>query len=82
MKCERLSSLITCTCSAREGYQVIDQRPESCVMVEGPDTHALLNYLLNCRSCFATTGSQCGLPPTVLAPVAFKGATLKQLKVT
>ena len=51
------------------------------VLVEGADTLALFNYLLNCHSCVASTGVQAGLPPTLLASVAFKGATLETLKV-
>ena len=50
-------------------------------LVEGADTQALFNFLLNCRSCVAPTGTQAGVPPTILAPTAFHGATLKPLKV-
>ncbi|XP_064629428.1 protein downstream neighbor of son homolog [Lineus longissimus] len=65
----------------REGYKIIDNKPESTVYVESSSTQALFNYLLNCRSCFASSGVQYGIPPTILAPVAFKGSTLKSLKV-
>lgn len=65
----------------REGFKVIDNRPESTVCVSGPDVQGLYNYLLNCRSCVATSGPQAGLPPTILAPTAFKGANLKSHKV-
>ncbi|OWF42711.1 protein downstream neighbor of son homolog [Mizuhopecten yessoensis] len=61
----------------REGFKLIDNRPESTVHVIGSDVQALYNYLLNCRSCVATSGPQAGLPPTILSPTAFKGATLK-----
>ncbi|XP_074662071.1 protein downstream neighbor of son homolog [Tubulanus polymorphus] len=64
----------------REGFKQIDSRPESLVYVEGGHTQALFNYLLNCRSCIATTGVQAGIPPTLLSPVAFTGATLKSLQ--
>lgn len=70
------------TLRQRDTYKVIDNRPESTVFVEGAETQALFNYLLNCRSCIAITGLQAGLPPTILAPVAFKGATLSPLKVS
>jgi hypothetical protein len=36
---------------------------------------------MNCKSSTATTGPLAGVPPTLLAPVAFHGATLKSLKV-
>ncbi|XP_013421778.1 protein downstream neighbor of son homolog [Lingula anatina] len=65
----------------REGFRAIDNRPESTVYVEGNEVQALYNFLLNCKSCIANTGAQTGIPPTILSPVAFKGATLKSLKV-
>ena len=51
------------------------------MLVEAADTCALFNFLLNCRTCIANTGPQAGIPPTILAPIAFKGATLKAHKV-
>ncbi|CAH1798862.1 unnamed protein product [Owenia fusiformis] len=65
----------------RESYRAIDNRPESMVLVQGPSTQALYNYLLNYKSCIAHSGSQAGVPPTILSPSAFKGATLKSLQV-
>ena len=63
-------------------FRQIDYRPESTVLVEGAtSTQALLNYLLDHGTCFASSGPQAGLPPTILAPVAFTGATLQCLKV-
>jgi len=77
----RLFSL-THRCSQNDVYRDIDYRPESTVLVEGTSsTQALLNYLLDCGTCFASSGPQAGLPPTILAPVAFTGATLRCLKV-
>ncbi|XP_052810815.1 protein downstream neighbor of Son-like isoform X1 [Mya arenaria] len=64
----------------REGYRVIDNRPESLVAIEGGNIQAFFNFLLNCRTCTATSGTQAGLPPTILCPQPFKGATLKSLK--
>ncbi|KAL2102800.1 hypothetical protein ACEWY4_001968 [Coilia grayii] len=58
----------------------LDHRPESVVLVEGTHTHTLINFLINCKSLVAATGSQAGLPPTLLAPSAFRGATLQTLK--
>ncbi|KAJ1523521.1 hypothetical protein ONE63_001372 [Megalurothrips usitatus] len=59
----------------------IDKTPESLIMVEGIEAQALFNFLLNCKSCTATTGALAGIPPTLLAPVAFHGATLRPNKV-
>ncbi|KAG1937971.1 Downstream Neighbor of SoN [Pimephales promelas] len=58
----------------------LDHRPESVVLVEGSNTFTLLNFLINCKSLVAGAGSQAGLPPTLLAPTAFRGATLHTLK--
>uniref|UniRef100_A0A3P9JHN9 Downstream neighbor of SON n=1 Tax=Oryzias latipes TaxID=8090 RepID=A0A3P9JHN9_ORYLA len=58
----------------------VDHRPESVVCVEGSHTFTLINFLINCKSVVASTGSQAGLPPTLLAPTAFRGATLHTLK--
>ncbi|XP_073805396.1 protein downstream neighbor of Son [Danio rerio] len=58
----------------------LDRRPESVVLVEGSNTFTLLNFLMNCKSLVAGAGSQAGLPPTLLAPTAFRGATLHALK--
>ncbi|KAJ8407395.1 hypothetical protein AAFF_G00279690 [Aldrovandia affinis] len=51
----------------------LDHRPESLVLVEGSNTFTLLNFLINCKSLVAAAGSQAGLPPTLLAPSAFRG---------
>ena len=68
--------------SQNDVFRQIDYRPESTVLVEGvASTQALLNYLLDCGTCFASSGPQAGLPPTILSPVAFTGATLHCLKV-
>lgn len=68
--------------SRKEGQTVsLDHKPESMVCVEGPHTFTLINFLINCKSLVASTGSQAGLPPTLLAPRAFRGATMQTLKV-
>lgn len=67
--------------SQRDSFKLIDNRPESTVLVTGQDVQALFNFLLNCRSCIANTGVQAGIPPTLLSPTSFKGATLRTLKV-
>ncbi|XP_070641007.1 protein downstream neighbor of Son isoform X2 [Bos indicus] len=58
----------------------MDHRPESVVLVKGMNTFTLLNFLINCKSLIATSGPQAGLPPTLLSPVAFRGATMQMLK--
>ncbi|KAJ8283127.1 hypothetical protein COCON_G00056460 [Conger conger] len=58
----------------------LDRRPESLVLVRGSDSFTLLNFLLGCKSLVASAGPQAGLPPTLLAPTAFRGATLHTLK--
>lgn len=58
----------------------VDRRPESVVLVTGANTFMLLNFLINCKSLVAASGPQAGLPPTLLSPVAFRGATMQMLK--
>lgn len=60
---------------------LMDHKPESVVCVKGSHTFTLINFLINCKSLVAAAGSQAGLPPTLLAPVAFRGATMRTLKV-
>ncbi|XP_023046587.2 protein downstream neighbor of Son isoform X3 [Piliocolobus tephrosceles] len=65
----------------KEKHEVqMDHRPESVVLVKGINTFTLLNFLINCKSLVATSGPQAGLPPTLLSPVAFRGATMQILK--
>ncbi|XP_048458950.1 protein downstream neighbor of Son isoform X2 [Rhincodon typus] len=58
----------------------MDHKPESAVLVKGLHTFTLLNFLINNKSIVAGSGPQAGLPPTLLAPVAFRGATMQTLK--
>lgn len=58
----------------------MDHRPESVVLVKGLNTFKLLNFLINCKSLVATSGAQAGLPPTLLSPIAFRGASMQMLK--
>lgn len=71
------------SCISRKEHREVrlDHRPESVVLVEGSNTFTLLNFLINCKSLVAGAGSQAGLPPTLLAPTAFRGASLHTLKV-
>ncbi|XP_011876128.1 PREDICTED: protein downstream neighbor of son homolog [Vollenhovia emeryi] len=59
----------------------VDNLRQSLVFVRGVETQALFNFLINCKSAIAMTGVLAGVPPTLLAPTAFHGATLKPLKV-
>lgn len=68
--------------SRKEHREVqLDRRPQSMVLVKGTDTFTLLNFFINYKNLVAASGVQAGLPPTLLAPVAFRGATLQTLKV-
>ncbi|KAM4795226.1 protein downstream neighbor of Son [Rhinophrynus dorsalis] len=58
----------------------LDHKPESVVLVKGANTFTLLNFLINCKSIVAAAGPQAGLPPTLLSPIAFRGATMQTLK--
>lgn len=65
----------------KEKHEVqMDHRPESVVLVKGLNSFKLLNFLINCKSLVATSGAQAGLPPTLLSPVAFRGASMQMLK--
>ncbi|XP_043267310.1 protein downstream neighbor of son homolog [Venturia canescens] len=59
----------------------IDTLKQSLVFVKGVEAQALFNFLINCKSAVATTGALAGVPPTLLSPVAFHGATLRPIKV-
>ncbi|KAJ3665466.1 hypothetical protein Zmor_000959 [Zophobas morio] len=59
----------------------VDNSEQSLVLIEGVEVHSFYNFLINCKSATSTTGTLAGVPPTLLAPVAFNGATLKSLKI-
>ncbi|XP_063821544.1 protein downstream neighbor of son homolog [Ostrinia nubilalis] len=67
---------------AQTAESSVDSAAESLVFVRGADAQALFNFLLNCKSVVGPTGPLAGVPPTLLAPVAFHGGTLQALKVT
>ncbi|KAM8975687.1 protein downstream neighbor of Son [Pelodytes ibericus] len=58
----------------------LDHKPESVILLKGSNTFTLLNFLINCKSIVAAAGPQAGLPPTLLSPIAFRGATMQTLK--
>ncbi|NXX96434.1 DONS protein, partial [Centropus bengalensis] len=65
----------------KEKHEVqVDHKPESLALVQGTNTFTLLNFLINCKSLVAAAGTQAGLPPTLLSPVAFRGGTMQTLK--
>lgn len=68
--------------SQSEGYQQVDRRAESLIFCHGCAVQALFNFLINCRSCIAMTGPQAGIPPTILSPTCFRGATIQSNKVS
>ena len=57
----------------------IDHHSSSLAVVTGNNIQALFNFLLNNKTLISKTGSHAGIPPTLLAPVAFDGATLQSL---
>ncbi|XP_076246834.1 humpty dumpty [Calliopsis andreniformis] len=59
----------------------IDNIKQSLIFVKGVEAQGLFNFLINCKSAITTTGPLAGVPPTLLAPIAFHGATLKPIKV-
>ncbi|XP_008484772.1 protein downstream neighbor of son homolog, partial [Diaphorina citri] len=58
----------------------IDRTPESLIYVQGTEAQALFNFLVNCKSCVATTGYLTGVPPTLISPVCFHSASLQYLQ--
>ncbi|XP_049839001.1 protein downstream neighbor of son homolog [Schistocerca gregaria] len=59
----------------------VDRTPESLIYVEGVEAQAFFNFLMNCKSTVAASGPLAGVPPTLIAPVAFQGGTLRPIKV-
>ncbi|CAD7082457.1 unnamed protein product [Hermetia illucens] len=57
-----------------------DASDNSLVLIEGIECQAFFNFLLNAKSTIATVGRLAGVPPTLLAPVAFPGATMRSLQ--
>lgn len=66
----------------KEKFKHIDNRPESLVFVERSDIQALVNFLLNSQACMDRLGAMAGIPPTLLSPTAFLGATLQAHKIS
>ncbi|XP_018328269.1 protein downstream neighbor of son homolog isoform X2 [Agrilus planipennis] len=64
-----------------KGECEVDNSEQSLIVIEGAEVNSFFNFLLNCKSAVSTTGPLAGIPPTLLAPVAFNGATLNSIKV-
>ncbi|CAN0291022.1 unnamed protein product [Lampetra planeri] len=63
-----------------EGIARLDHKAESLVLARGPDAFGLFNFLLGSRAVVNGSGVQTGLPPTLLAPLPFRGAALHTLR--
>lgn len=50
----------------------------STTLIEGVDCQAFFNFLLSAKSTVPKVGRLAGIPPTLLAPVAFLGGTLRK----
>lgn len=57
-----------------------DFSDHSLALIEGVECQAFFNFLLNSKSTTAKSGRLAGVPPTLLAPVGFPGATLRSLQ--
>lgn len=58
-----------------------DSTDQSIVLIEGVECQALFNFLLNAKSTTTKVGRLAGIPPTLIAPVAFPGATLRNNQI-
>ncbi|XP_058832386.1 protein downstream neighbor of son homolog [Topomyia yanbarensis] len=56
-----------------------DYSEQSTVLIEGVECQAFFNFLLNAKSTTTKVGRLAGVPPTLLAPVSFVGASLRTL---
>ncbi|XP_055608142.1 protein downstream neighbor of son homolog [Uranotaenia lowii] len=56
-----------------------DYSDQSTVLIEGVECQAFFNFLLNAKSTTTKVGRLAGVPPTLLAPVSFVGASLRTL---
>lgn len=60
---------------------VDDATDQSILLIEGAECQALFNFLLNAKSTTTKVGRLAGIPPTLLSPVAFPGAALRNVQV-
>lgn len=57
-----------------------DFSDNSLVLIEGVECQGFFSFLLNAKSTISTVGRLAGVPPTLLAPVAFPKATMQHLQ--
>ncbi len=62
--------------------EALDALSSSLVSVEGADFNALVNFILNNKNLVSKDGKFAGIPPTLLAPTQFLGATMHVLKAS
>lgn len=65
---------------AKSKMRQLDNRPESTIKIK--NCQALFNFLLNAKFLCPPSGNMMGVPPTLLSPAPFEGATLSKCKVT
>ena len=58
----------------------VDNRAQSTVFVKDCHVNALFNFLVNSDVTVAQSGTWQGVPPTLLSPVAFEGASLQTMQ--
>lgn len=58
-----------------------DNGDTSTAVIEGADCQNFFNLLLNAKSTIPKVGKLAGIPPTLLAPVAFLGGTLRKQNI-
>lgn len=64
----------------KENFRKVDDRPSSTVLIKESEVHAFYNFIINRRALIPQTGVYAGVPPTLLSPVVFSGATLVSCK--
>lgn len=64
----------------KENFRKVDDRPSSTVQIKNCDVHAFYNFIINRRALIPQTGVYAGVPPTLLSPIVFCGATLVSCK--
>jgi hypothetical protein len=65
------------------GSKLMSKGDSTTLLISGPDTQSLVNVLSEHVSKIGVskTGPLAGIPPTILSPMAFAGATLRPFKI-
>ena len=50
-------------------------------ILKGSEVQALFNFLLNSKTCVTNSGPLTGIPPTLIAPTTFVGATIQKNRI-